>query len=69
MKRPSRTLAGAISGFVMIAALSACSSSGTAADGESTVKIQLSIPDPIASSVGVTAQHFADQVKSKSDGK
>ena len=66
MKRPPLRLAAAVTGLACIAALSACSGGSTAG---STVKLQLSIPDPITSSVGVTAQHFADEVKAKSDGK
>ncbi|WP_423183381.1 DctP family TRAP transporter solute-binding subunit [Arthrobacter sp. NyZ413] len=48
-------------------ALSACSG-GASASGTNTVEVKLSIPDPIGSSVGMAAQHFADVVKSKSNG-
>jgi TRAP-type transport system periplasmic protein len=62
----TRALGGVVAASLALLPLAACSSGGTAG---STVKLQLSIPDPITSSVGVTAQHFADQVKDKSAGK
>jgi tripartite ATP-independent transporter DctP family solute receptor len=43
-------------------------SSSSSGGGLATAKIQLSIPDPLTSSVGVTAKHFADEVKKASDG-
>jgi tripartite ATP-independent transporter DctP family solute receptor len=67
MKQGTRALFGAVTGSLMIATLAACGGSGGAAG--SAVKVQLSIPDPLTSSVGVTAQHFADEVKAKSGGK
>lgn len=50
---------------LLAATLTACSSPAGAA---STTKLSLSIPDPITSSVGVTAQHFAQQVQQLSHG-
>ena len=49
------------------ALLAGCS--GSAAGKSPTTEIRLSIPDPITSSVGMAATHFADQVKTKSAGK
>lgn len=51
-------------------ASSGASSSSSAPDAPTskTARITLSIPDPIDSSVGVTAKHFADQVKEDSSG-
>lgn len=48
-------------------ALTGCSG-GASAAGSGSVEVKLSIPDPIGSSVGTAAQHFADTVKSKSNG-
>jgi tripartite ATP-independent transporter DctP family solute receptor len=56
---------------VAASALTACGSSSGAAtgsDNSSTVRLSLSIPDPIDSSVGTTAKHFADQVDKGSQG-
>jgi tripartite ATP-independent transporter DctP family solute receptor len=66
MKILARALGGVVAASLALLSVTACSSGDSAG---STVKLQLSIPDPITSSVGVTAQHFADQVKDKSAGK
>ncbi|MHA6631796.1 DctP family TRAP transporter solute-binding subunit [Pseudonocardia sichuanensis] len=51
-----------------VLALTACGGSETgAASGE--VTLRLAVGDPAASSVGVTAQHFADEVAERSGGR
>lgn len=37
--------------------------------GDAPTKLRLAVPDPIDSSVGVTAEHFADVVDDKTDGQ
>lgn len=56
---------------VLISAVSACGSSSAGTSGGSgspSVRLSLSIPDPLTSSVGSAAQHFADQVAKGSNG-
>jgi tripartite ATP-independent periplasmic transporter solute receptor, DctP family len=52
---------------VAAALLTGCSAGAQAAAG--TAELKLSIPDPLTSSVGLAAQHFADEVKKESKGK
>lgn len=59
----------------LVLAVSACGSATESADGGGTeakqnepVDIRLAIGDPIESAVGVTAEHYADLVKEKTDG-
>lgn len=66
MKHLTRIIGVTIAGSLLATACAGCSGSGSAG---STIRLQLSIPDPMTSSVGVTAQHFADAVNSQSDGK
>ncbi len=42
---------------------------GAASEEQETVTIQLAVPDPIGSSVGTTAQHFADVVNEETNGR
>jgi tripartite ATP-independent transporter DctP family solute receptor len=54
--------------------LSACGGSdeaggGSEGGGGESVTIRLGVGDPAASSVGVAAQHFADEVSEQSDGR
>jgi len=63
---------GLLAAFVAASAataltLSGCSG-GAPAAASPNVELKLSIPDPIGSSVGMAAQHFADTVKSQSNG-
>lgn len=67
MTRRAGWLAPLAAASVTALALSGCSGGASAAG--SSVEVKLSIPDPIGSSVGAAAQHFADVVKSKSNGK
>jgi tripartite ATP-independent transporter DctP family solute receptor len=60
-----RTVAVAAAVAVSAISLAACGSSSSdkaASAGEPTARLTLSIPDPIDSSVGVTAKHFATEV-------
>jgi tripartite ATP-independent transporter DctP family solute receptor len=53
---------------LLLAACGGGSGTSTGAGGKQ-VTIQLSIGDPANSSVGVTARHFADEVKKRTNGK
>ncbi|WP_284976845.1 MULTISPECIES: DctP family TRAP transporter solute-binding subunit [unclassified Arthrobacter] len=69
MKTKIRTLTGALACTLAASLLAGCASGAAGGNGNAApAKIQLSIPDPIDSSVGVSAQHFADQVKKTSNG-
>jgi tripartite ATP-independent transporter DctP family solute receptor len=60
-----RTVAVAAAVALSALSLAACGSDSgakAAGGGEPTARLTLSIPDPIDSSVGVTAKHFADEV-------
>jgi tripartite ATP-independent transporter DctP family solute receptor len=69
MNTKTRAITGVLACSLAATVLAGCaagaSTGGTAAP---VAKIQLSIPDPLTSSVGVSAQHFADQVKKTSNG-
>ncbi|MCH6468656.1 DctP family TRAP transporter solute-binding subunit [Sinomonas terrae] len=67
MMRRAGWISALAAASVTALALAGCSG-GAAASGSSTVEVKLSIPDPIGSSVGMAAQHFADEVKAKSNG-
>jgi tripartite ATP-independent transporter DctP family solute receptor len=67
MKSKTRALTGVLACTIAASVLAGCAS-GAPGSGSPVAKIQLSIPDPLTSSVGVTAQHFADQVKKTSNG-
>ncbi|HKS00476.1 MAG TPA: DctP family TRAP transporter solute-binding subunit [Arthrobacter sp.] len=67
MKSKTRALTGVLACTLAASVLAGCAS-GAPGSGSPVAKIQLSIPDPLTSSVGVTAQHFADQVKKTSNG-
>ncbi|MEO5318167.1 DctP family TRAP transporter solute-binding subunit [Arthrobacter sp. CC3] len=70
MKSITRALTGVLACTLAASVLAGCASGapGGAGAGAPPAKIQLSIPDPLTSSVGVSAQHFADQVKKTSNG-
>ncbi|MET4590773.1 DctP family TRAP transporter solute-binding subunit [Arthrobacter sp. 754] len=69
MKSTTRALTGVLACTLAASVLAGCASSAApGAAGAPPAKIQLSIPDPLTSSVGVSAQHFADQVKKTSNG-
>jgi len=60
-----RTVAVAAAAALSVVSLAACGSGSDAkasGGGDPQVRFTLSIPDPIDSSVGVTAKHFADEV-------
>jgi tripartite ATP-independent transporter DctP family solute receptor len=67
MKSKTRALTGVLACTVAASVLAGCAP-GASGGGSPVAKIQLSIPDPLTSSVGVSAQHFADQVKKTSNG-
>ncbi|MDQ0862894.1 DctP family TRAP transporter solute-binding subunit [Arthrobacter globiformis] len=67
MKSKTRALTGVLACTLAASVLAGCAS-GAPGAGSPVAKIQLSIPDPLTSSVGVSAQHFADQVKKTSNG-
>jgi TRAP-type transport system periplasmic protein len=67
MKTKTRALTGVLATTLAATLLAGCAS-GAPGGGSPVAKIQLSIPDPLTSSVGVSAQHFADQVKKTSNG-
>jgi tripartite ATP-independent transporter DctP family solute receptor len=67
MKSKTRALTGVLACTLAASVLAGCAS-GAPGSGSPVAKIQLSIPDPLTSSVGVTAQHLADQVKKTSNG-
>ena len=67
MKSKTRALTGVLACTVAASVLAGCAP-GAPGGGSPVAKIQLSIPDPLTSSVGVSAQHFADQVKKTSNG-
>jgi len=67
MKTKTRALTGLLATTLAATLLAGCAS-GAPGGGSPVAKIQLSIPDPLTSSVGVSAQHFADQVKKTSNG-
>ena len=67
MKTKTRALTGVLATTHAATLLAGCAS-GAPGGGSPEAKIQLSIPDPLTSSVGVSAQHFADQVKKTSNG-
>jgi tripartite ATP-independent transporter DctP family solute receptor len=67
MNTKTRALTGVLATTLAATLLAGCAS-GAPAGGSPVAKIQLSIPDPLTSSVGVSAQHFADQVKKTSNG-
>lgn len=70
MNEKSRTITGLVAFAAAASLLTGCASGASGGSGSSapTAKIQLSIPDPLTSSVGVAATHFAEQVKDASDG-
>lgn len=67
MKSKTRALTGVLACTLAASVLAGCAS-GAPGSGSPVAKVQLSIPDPLTSSVGVSAQHFADQVKKTSNG-
>jgi tripartite ATP-independent transporter DctP family solute receptor len=67
MNTKTRALTGVLATTLAATLLAGCAS-GAPGGGAPVAKIQLSIPDPLTSSVGVSAQHFADQVKKTSNG-
>jgi tripartite ATP-independent transporter DctP family solute receptor len=67
MNTKTRALTGVLATALAATVLAGCAS-GAPGGGSPVAKIQLSIPDPLTSSVGVSAQHFADQVKKTSNG-
>ncbi|MEZ2391646.1 DctP family TRAP transporter solute-binding subunit [bacterium RCC_150] len=67
MNTKTRAITGVLACTVAASVLAGCAS-GASGSTAPTAKIQLSIPDPLTSSVGVSAQHFADQVKKTSNG-
>ncbi|WP_334171228.1 DctP family TRAP transporter solute-binding subunit [Sinomonas sp.] len=67
MRKRAGWLSALAAASVTALALTGCSG-GASATGNSSVEVKLSIPDPIGSSVGMAAQHFADDVKTKSNG-
>jgi TRAP-type transport system periplasmic protein len=67
MKTKTRALTGVLATTLAATLLAGCAS-GAPGGGSPVAKVQLSIPDPLTSSVGVSAQHFADQVKKTSNG-
>jgi tripartite ATP-independent transporter DctP family solute receptor len=68
MKSKTRALTGVLACTLAASLLAGCASGAPGGAGAPVAKIQLSIPDPLTSSVGVSAQHFADQVKKTSNG-
>jgi tripartite ATP-independent transporter DctP family solute receptor len=68
MKSKTRALTGVLACTLAASVLAGCASGASGGAGAPPAKIQLSIPDPLTSSVGVSAQHFADQVKKTSNG-
>jgi tripartite ATP-independent transporter DctP family solute receptor len=69
MNYKTRAITGVLACSVAASLLAGCASGPSGATGGGApAKIQLSIPDPLTSSVGVSAQHFADQVKKTSNG-
>src|SRR6476620_5917953 len=68
MNLKTRAITGVLATSLAAALLSGCAGGTQAGQTGPVAKIQLSIPDPLTSSVGVTAQHFADQVKKTSNG-
>jgi len=67
MKSKTRALTGVLACTLAASLLAGCASGAPGGAG-APAKIQLSIPDPLTSSVGVSAQHFADEVKKTSNG-
>jgi tripartite ATP-independent transporter DctP family solute receptor len=68
MKSKTRAHTGVLTCTLAASLLAGCASGAPGGGGAPVAKIQLSIPDPLTSSVGVSAQHFADQVKKTSNG-
>src|SRR4029078_10186499 len=68
MKSKTRALTGVLACTLAATLLAGCASGAPGSSGGAPAKIQLSIPDPLTSSVGVSAQHFADEVKKSSNG-
>ncbi|MDQ0823854.1 tripartite ATP-independent transporter DctP family solute receptor [Arthrobacter sp. B2I5] len=68
MNLKTRAITGVLATSLAAALLTGCAGGAPAGQSGPVAKIQLSIPDPLTSSVGVTAQHFADQVKKTSNG-
>ncbi|WP_284989924.1 DctP family TRAP transporter solute-binding subunit [Arthrobacter sp. efr-133-TYG-120] len=70
MNTKTRAITGVLACSLAATALAGCAAAGASGGGQAApvAKIQLSIPDPLTSSVGVSAQHFADQVKKTSNG-
>ena len=69
MKSKTRALTGVLACTLAASLLAGCASGAPGGAGAAPVaKIQLSIPDPLTSSVGVSAQHFAEKVKETSKG-
>lgn len=76
MRKQFLATAAAAVALTMTAALTGCGggNGGSEAGGDSageapTTTIRLGVGDPAASSVGVTAEHFAEKVAELSDGK
>ncbi|MGY3319693.1 DctP family TRAP transporter solute-binding subunit [Arthrobacter sp. TE12232] len=69
MNTKTRAITGVLACSLAASVLAGCAA-GASGGGQAgpVAKIQLSIPDPLTSSVGVSAQHFADQVKKTSNG-
>lgn len=67
-KRSTRVIAIAVAAMTAVL-MTGCASSGSVGSKTATIKINLSVPDPIISSVGMAAKHFANDVNTKSSGK
>lgn len=68
---PKRILAAAAAAVALTVttALTGCGAGGDSGAGAASTTVRLGVGDPAASSVGVTAKHFADKVNELSDGR
>lgn len=68
-----RIVVAAVAALALGASLTGCSTSGDTGDSPAgdapNVTLRLAVGDPAASAVGVTAEHFAEQVAEASDGR
>jgi TRAP-type transport system periplasmic protein len=68
MKKATKISGGFLTAAAAVAVMTGCSAAAGSTSSTAQTTLTLSIADPADSSVGATAQHFADEVKSKSSG-